>query len=93
MRIGLVLFLILLGGQVADLRGEDKPAGKLPTVVLYGDSIRLSYAPVVAKQLEGQATVVSPAGNGGDSDDQALHSGALLAALRAGPTLAPWASL
>ena len=38
----------------------------LPKVVLVGDSIRLSYAPMVTKQLEGKAVVVSPKANGGD---------------------------
>ena len=44
---------------------KEKP--KLSKVVLVGDSIRLSYAPLVAKQLEGTAVVVSPQANGGDS--------------------------
>ncbi len=44
---------------------QEKP--NLPTVVLVGDSIRLSYAPRVAKQLEGKANVASPKANGGDS--------------------------
>lgn len=39
----------------------------LPKVVLVGDSIRLSYAPLVIRELNGQATVISPKGNGGDS--------------------------
>jgi len=39
----------------------------LPKVVLVGDSIRLGYAPIVAKQLEGKAVIVSPPANGGDS--------------------------
>ncbi|MCC2668082.1 MAG: hypothetical protein K0Q72_553 [Armatimonadetes bacterium] len=42
---------------------------ELPTVVLIGDSIRLGYAPLVAKRLEGKARVVSPAPNGGDSSN------------------------
>jgi lysophospholipase L1-like esterase len=36
-------------------------------VVLIGDSIRLGYAPEVAKLLEGKATIVSAKANGGDS--------------------------
>jgi lysophospholipase L1-like esterase/dienelactone hydrolase len=39
----------------------------LPKVVLIGDSIRLGYAPLVAKRLEGKAVVISPKANGGDS--------------------------
>jgi dienelactone hydrolase/lysophospholipase L1-like esterase len=37
---------------------------KLPKVVLAGDSIRLGYAPLVAKSLAGKADVISPAGAG-----------------------------
>lgn len=47
------------------------PAGgasaDLPQVVLVGDSIRLGYAPLVAKKLEGKAVVISHPANGGDS--------------------------
>jgi hypothetical protein len=39
----------------------------LPRIVLVGDSIRLGYAPIVAKRLEGKAVVISPRANGGDS--------------------------
>ena len=44
-------------------------ASTLPKVVLVGDSIRLSYAPIVTKQLDGKAVVVSPKPNGGDSSN------------------------
>src|SRR5262245_42411889 len=46
-----------------------QPAGKseLPRVVLIGDSIRMGYAPLVAKRLEGRAVILSPKPNGGDS--------------------------
>src|SRR5262245_32514961 len=40
---------------------------ELPKVVLIGDSIRIGYAPVVAKKLAGRAEVISPEPNGGDS--------------------------
>jgi lysophospholipase L1-like esterase len=40
---------------------------RLPRVVLVGDSIRIGYAPFVAKLLEGKAIVVSPNTNGQDS--------------------------
>src|SRR5512135_3262286 len=40
---------------------------QLPKVVLVGDSIRLGYAPIVARLLSGKATVVSVEANGGDS--------------------------
>jgi lysophospholipase L1-like esterase len=39
----------------------------LPKVVLVGDSIRMGYAPLVAKALDGKAIVVSPEPNGEDS--------------------------
>jgi lysophospholipase L1-like esterase len=52
----------------------DQPANQdLPTVVLLGDSIRLSYAPIVVKQLAGKANVVSPKANGGDSANVLKH--------------------
>ena len=44
-----------------------QPAAPLPKVVLVGDSIRLGYAPIVARKLEGMAIVSSPEPNGGDS--------------------------
>ena len=40
----------------------------LPKLVLIGDSIRLSYEPVVAKQLEGRFVVVGPKVCRGDSE-------------------------
>jgi lysophospholipase L1-like esterase len=46
---------------------------RLPTVVLVGDSIRLSYAPIVTEQLDGKAIVLSPAANGGDSGNVLAH--------------------
>jgi lysophospholipase L1-like esterase len=39
----------------------------LPKVVLVGDSIRMGYAPLVAKKLMGQVEIISPTTNGGDS--------------------------
>ena len=40
---------------------------RLPRVVLIGDSIRMGYAPFVAKRLDRKAIVISPAPNGQDS--------------------------
>lgn len=54
------ILAVLLFGQIA-------VSAELPKVVLVGDSIRLSYATIVAKQLSGQADVISPKANGGDS--------------------------
>lgn len=56
-----------------EARPEPKPAPKLPKVVLIGDSIRLGYAPEVAKLLAGKATIVHPKPNGGDSANVLKH--------------------
>ena len=45
----------------------------LPKVVLIGDSIRLSYAPVVERELAGQAVVIQAQANGGDSSNVLKH--------------------
>ena len=45
----------------------------MPRVVLIGDSIRIGYAPLVAKQLEGKAIVVSEKANGEDSGNVLRH--------------------
>jgi dienelactone hydrolase/lysophospholipase L1-like esterase len=50
---------------------QSKP--ELPKVVLAGDSIRLGYAPLVAKALAGKAIVVSAEANGGDSANLLGH--------------------
>lgn len=49
----------------ASVHAEDS----LPKVVLIGDSIRLGYAPIVARELAGKAVIVSPKPNGGDSSN------------------------
>lgn len=51
----------------------DDPSSALPKVVLVGDSIRLSYAPIVAAELAGKAVVVSSKANGGDSSNILKH--------------------
>jgi lysophospholipase L1-like esterase len=56
-----VLFVLLL---IAGVSAQEKPLAK---VVLIGDSIRIGYAPLVAKRLEGKAIVVSAKPNGEDS--------------------------
>lgn len=48
-------------------------SANLPKVVLVGDSIRLSYAPIVGEQLAGKAIVISPKPNGGDSNNVLKH--------------------
>jgi lysophospholipase L1-like esterase len=55
-----VFLAILISSGAA----QEKP---LPKVVLIGDSIRIGYAPLVAKRLDGNAIVVSPKPNGEDS--------------------------
>jgi lysophospholipase L1-like esterase/poly(3-hydroxybutyrate) depolymerase len=52
---------------VAALALAQPPKGELPRVLLLGDSIRLGYAPLVKTLLAGQAEVISPAENGGDT--------------------------
>ncbi|MEZ6067207.1 MAG: SGNH/GDSL hydrolase family protein [Planctomycetaceae bacterium] len=52
--------------------GADEPVVR-PKVVLLGDSIRLSYAPTVIRELEGRAVVVHPQANGQDSANLLKH--------------------
>jgi lysophospholipase L1-like esterase len=47
----------------------DKNPSTVPKVALIGDSIRLSYAPVVIRELKGTAVIASPKANGGDSSN------------------------
>lgn len=56
-----ILFLFFTASAIAQ--------ENLPKVVLIGDSIRMSYAPTVAKQLEGKAVIVESKANGGDSSN------------------------
>lgn len=55
---------LLLGTVVSSAAAQEKP---LPRVVLVGDSIRMGYAPLVAKRLEGKAIVISAKPNGEDT--------------------------
>ena len=55
-----LFFAILVSSAAA----QEKP---LPRVVLVGDSIRMGYAPLVAKRLDGKAIVISAKPNGEDS--------------------------
>jgi lysophospholipase L1-like esterase len=61
------LFLLALVSTAAT---QEKP---LPKVVLVGDSIRMGYAPLVAKLLDGKAVVFSPTPNGEDSGNVLRH--------------------
>jgi len=60
-----ILALALLALTIQPTAAQ--PPAKLPKVVLIGDSIRLGYAPTVAKLLEGKAVIVQAKANGGDS--------------------------
>ncbi len=62
MRRGIILILALVTVTLTEGIAQE-----LPRVVLIGDSIRLGYAPIVAKKLEGRAQVISVEQNGGDS--------------------------
>ena len=44
-----------------------QPKAELPRVLLVGDSIRMGYAPIVAKKLDGIAVVYSAKENAGDT--------------------------
>jgi dienelactone hydrolase/lysophospholipase L1-like esterase len=55
------------------------PKPEVPRVLLLGDSIRLGYAPLVAKRLAGQAEVVSPKENVADTTNALKHLDAWLA--------------
>jgi len=69
MRRASLLLLAILFSCTLKLSFAAEPA-KLPRVVLHGDSIRMAYAPLVAKQLEGKATIISFKNNGSDSTNQ-----------------------
>ena len=55
---------LFLGILISSAAAQEKA---LPKVVLVGDSIRMGYAPLVAKRLDGRAIVVSAKPNGEDS--------------------------
>jgi lysophospholipase L1-like esterase len=54
-----IVFLIALPAHA-----QPRPVAKLPRALLVGDSIRLGYAPLVARRLAGKAEIVSPEGAG-----------------------------
>lgn len=62
-----VLFCVIL---VASSAAQEK---RVPKVVLIGDSIRMGYAPLVAKLLDGKAVVISQSANGEDSGNVLRH--------------------
>ena len=62
-----VLLCVILASSSA---AQEK---RVPKVVLIGDSIRIGYAPLVAKLLDGKATVISQSVNGEDSGNVLRH--------------------
>ena len=62
-----VLFCVIL---VSSSAAQEK---RVPKVVLIGDSIRMGYAPLVAKLLDGKAIVISQSANGEDSGNVLRH--------------------
>jgi len=62
-----------VGKPVAQAQPGGAANPNLPKVVLIGDSIRMGYAPLVAKRLEGKALVISDKENGGDSSNVLKH--------------------
>ncbi len=59
--------------QGTSLSWGQTPQDQLPRVVLVGDSIRMSYAPLVEKELAGKAAIISAKANGGDSNNVLKH--------------------
>jgi lysophospholipase L1-like esterase len=55
---------IFVAALVSSVAAQENP---LPKVVLVGDSIRMGYAPLVTKRLNGKAIIVSAKSNGEDS--------------------------
>lgn len=53
--------------------GQATTEPPLPVIVLVGDSIRLSYAPIIASQLAVKTRVVNPKLNGDDSSNVLKH--------------------
>lgn len=77
MRSGATILLAVVGllSATPQSRGQAEPSSGqgLPKIVLVGDSIRMGYAPLVARRLEGKAVVVSSPENGGDSASVLAH--------------------
>lgn len=69
MKLFLLVVLALSLSATVFGQSSETSSETLPKVVLVGDSIRLSYAPIVIKQLDDKAVVVSPQPNGGDSSN------------------------
>lgn len=59
--------LIVLACLAAPVAGQPPAKTEVPKVLLIGDSIRVGYAPLVAKKLAGMAEVISPTEAVGDT--------------------------
>jgi lysophospholipase L1-like esterase/dienelactone hydrolase len=62
-----VALLFAAASLAIPLSARQPAKQELPRVVLIGDSIRIGYAPLVARKLQGKAVIISPESNGGDS--------------------------
>lgn len=62
-----LLLIVALTFAASHRLGAQDSEREIPRVVLVGDSIRLSYAPLVKELMTGRATIVSPKPNGQDS--------------------------
>src|SRR5688572_10750333 len=63
----LCFVLLVLASVSAASAQPQAESSRLPKVLLIGDSIRMGYAPIVARKLAGKAIVVTLPANGGDS--------------------------
>ena len=72
-RVVASLCVLFLFAPLASSQPKPSEKANLPKIVLIGDSIRMGYAPLVAKRLEGKAVVVSDKENGGDSANVLKH--------------------
>jgi len=65
--------LVLSSAYPVQVTAQTAASAPLPRVVLVGGSIRMGYAPVVARVLSGKAAVLSAEPNGGDSGNVLLN--------------------
>lgn len=70
LRLSTLLTALVLTAMSTSLTTDPKSVSAqspLPRVVLIGDSIRMGYAPLVAKRLSGRVEIIAATENGGDS--------------------------
>ena len=69
-----ILVSLLLGFTCATTAvAQTAAAPEQPRVALIGDSIRMGYAPLVARRLAGRVVIISPEPNGEDSSNVLRH--------------------